>query len=209
MSESIPLPEHKETKKPSERTPEDISEDRLQTTIGILVVVLATFLGICNVKDGNICQAMLKTKSEENDKWAWYQARNIRGDLFSATADSMGFPAPGETDAGKLAREESVNLYRSKASDQYDKKAGLQEDAKKLSQAYDDLNDKDDEFDFCEASLSVALAMYGVTALIKRWWMLYFSLVPSTIGIFMGIAGFTDIAVKQLPIVEPVMKFLS
>ena len=36
---------------------ESAGEGRLHTRVAILVAVAATFMALCNVKDGNICQA--------------------------------------------------------------------------------------------------------------------------------------------------------
>jgi hypothetical protein len=38
------------------------------------VAILATFLGICNVKDDNVVQAMLAAQAEKIDQWNFFQA---------------------------------------------------------------------------------------------------------------------------------------
>ena len=43
-------------------TDKEGKEDRLNSWIAILVALSATFMALCNIKDGNICQAMAETK---------------------------------------------------------------------------------------------------------------------------------------------------
>ena len=67
-------------------TIEELQEDaaehkehaRLNGFVAVTVAILATFLGICNVKDDNVVQAMLAAQAEKIDQWNFFQARNIR-----------------------------------------------------------------------------------------------------------------------------------
>jgi len=56
----------------------------LNTLVAITVSVLATFMGICKVKDDNIVQAMQQAQADKLDHWNFYQARNIRQDVAEA-----------------------------------------------------------------------------------------------------------------------------
>src|SRR5687767_9759382 len=86
---------------PRVKSAEEKSEDRLEALVGVSVVLLATFLGICNVKDGNVVQQMQLKQGERNNLWAWFQARNIRSAVYEGSADELTVPFPGETEAIK------------------------------------------------------------------------------------------------------------
>src|SRR5438309_6603383 len=58
---------------------------RLNTLVAISVALLATFMGICKVKDDNIVQAMQQAQANKIDSYSWYQARNIREEVARAT----------------------------------------------------------------------------------------------------------------------------
>jgi hypothetical protein len=171
----------------------DITESRLETFVGIAVVVLATFLGLSSVKAGNIGQKMQQAQVDRNDHWAWYQARNIRQAVYEATANEFSIPFPGESEDIRRCREAKAADYREKATSQERKMELQMADAKMAEATYETLGAKDDQFDLCEAALAIGLAMMGVTALLKQWWMFYLSLVPSCFGLFMGFAGFAGI----------------
>jgi hypothetical protein len=81
-------------------------------------------------------------------------------------------------------------------------------DAEQAQKEYDELNDKDDQFDLCDASLAISLALMGVTALTKKWWLFFVSLAPAAFGFYMGIAGFCGIDTDAGPI-KALIKLLS
>jgi hypothetical protein len=55
---------------------------------------------------------------------------------------------------------------------------------------YDELNLHDDQFDMADALLSVAIALFGVTALTRKRWLLGIALVFAIFGATFGLAGF-------------------
>jgi ribosomal protein S13 len=54
-------------------------------SVAVTVALLATFMGICKVKDDNIVQAMQQSQANKLDHWAFYQARNIREEVARST----------------------------------------------------------------------------------------------------------------------------
>ena len=148
---------------------ESDSSNRLDTAVGIAVVLLATFLGICSVKAGNIGQKIAARQAKVTSNWAWYQARNIRADVYELAKDT-------EKQAAQQA-----------------KMAELKEQTEAVEKEIEELNALDDKFDLCEAGLAVGLALFGVTALLKRWAMFWAAVVPSALGVAIGVAGFCGV----------------
>src|ERR1700758_867134 len=68
---------------------EEARTRRLNAAVAITVAILATFMGICKVKDDNIVQAMQQAQADKIDNYSWYQARNIREDVARATAAQL------------------------------------------------------------------------------------------------------------------------
>src|SRR5216117_2897488 len=62
---------------------------KLNTLVAISVALLATFMGICKVKDDNIVQAMQQAQADKIDSYSWYQARNIREEVANATVAQL------------------------------------------------------------------------------------------------------------------------
>src|ERR1700682_3453254 len=73
------------------------SKVHLNTLVAISVALLATFMGICKVKDDNIVQAMQQAQADKIDNYFWYQARNVREEIAKATVAQLtaqAFAAP-------------------------------------------------------------------------------------------------------------------
>jgi len=71
----------------------------LNPAVAITVALLATFMGICKVKDDNIVQAMQQAQADKIDHWSFYQARNIREEIGNATLTQLKIQAVAATPA--------------------------------------------------------------------------------------------------------------
>jgi hypothetical protein len=151
--------------------------------------LLATFMGICKVKDDNIVQAMQQAQADKLDHWAYYQARNIRQEVAEATALQLELAKTGATAAQAAAYDEAIASYRAKGADQAKKKDALRAQAETDQKTYDALNYRDDQFDLSDALLAIAIALLAVTALTKLWPLYFVSLLPTFFGVLMGVAG--------------------
>jgi hypothetical protein len=182
-----PVETAEELRADSER---DASHEKLNGFVAITVAILATFLGICNVKDDNVVQAMLAAQAEVIDQWAFFQARNIREEVMLATVEQLTVERVTRSDATQLAAiDASIKKYSDMAKSQNIKK----EEQKALAEAaqvrYDKLNYKDDQFDLAEAAIAIAIALLAITALTHVWWLFWLSMLPSAFGFAIGMAG--------------------
>lgn len=191
-----------------EKKDEKDDDGYLETVVGLMVVILATFLGIVNVKDNNIVQRMELMQADRINNWNWLQARNIRMETYESFANTLAIVPAGESPENAKAREKLIESFRAKASEQDKKMEDLKTKATTSEANYSSLNNLDDQFDLCEAALGIGLAMMGVTALMKVWWMFFVSMVPSAFGLFMGIAGFMGMDTSN-PVVNWFIQLLS
>src|SRR5205085_9035413 len=113
---------------------------RLNTWVAISVALLATFMGICKVKDDNIVQAMQQAQADKIDNYSWYQARNIREDVAKSTVTQLQAAEAAAAPPAKAAFEEKIKTYQAIAAEQADKKKIQQADADKADKTYNELN---------------------------------------------------------------------
>ena len=73
----------------------DRDRSRLNTRVAITVALLATFLGVCKIKDDNIVQAMQQAQADRLDHWNFYQARNVRQEVAAAAAVQLKLASAG------------------------------------------------------------------------------------------------------------------
>ncbi|MGC4047017.1 MAG: DUF4337 domain-containing protein [Armatimonas sp.] len=160
------------------------------SAIALLVAIAATFMAVCNIKDGNIVQAMAQAQSRSVSKWSQYQSKSTKQNLAESTVASLEVvaitaPATARPEIQKRLAFEKGEVTR------YEKEKGeIKDEAEGLEKEYDRLNIHDDQFDMAEASLSVALALFGVSALTRKRGLFIFAMVLAAIGVSLGLSGF-------------------
>jgi hypothetical protein len=161
---------------------------RLNAAVAITVAVLATFMGICKVKDDNIVQTMQQAQADKLDHWAFYQARNLRQEVAEATRTQLSL-AKLSAPSNAAAYDAAIAKYEALAYEQAQKKEEMKAAAEQDQQHYDAANYRDDQFDLSDALLAIAIAMLAVTALTGLWALYWAALVPTGFGVLMGVAG--------------------
>ena len=168
----------------------DASHEKLNGFVAVSVAILATFMGVCNVKDDNVVQAMLAAHTEKVDQWNFYQARNVREEVMLASVEQMTLAKRGRTDPTDIAAyDEAIARYTAMAKSQNVKKEEQKMLAEQAQIRYDKLNYKDDQFDLAEAAIAVAIALLAITALTHVWWLFWLAMIPSVFGMLIGSAG--------------------
>ncbi len=162
---------------------------RLSTWVAITVALLATFLGVCKVKDDNIVQSMQQAQADKIDHWAFYQARNLREEVAKATLTQLKLAATGAPAAAQASYQEAITSYQKLAAEQAQKKDELRQQAGQDQETYDALNYHDDQFDLSDALVALAISLLALTALTHKQWLYWFALVPTVLGVLMGLAG--------------------
>jgi hypothetical protein len=162
---------------------------RLGSLVAVTVALLATFLGVCKVKDDNIVQAMQQAQADKLDHWNFYQARNIREEVGKATLAQLRLAAETAPAEMRPKYADAIASYGKLVADQAQKKEELRKQADADQQTYDSLNYRDDQFDLSDALLALAISLLAVTALTHKRWLYFAALVPTTFGVLMGLAG--------------------
>src|SRR6058998_3492088 len=81
------------------------SRNRLNMMVAVTVAMLATFLGVCKVKDDNIVQTMQQAQADKLDHWNFYQARNIREEVAASTVAQLKLAAGSSPERQAAYRE--------------------------------------------------------------------------------------------------------
>jgi hypothetical protein len=172
----------------------DAGNDPLNRRISIIVALSATFLSICNVKDSNICQAMQQAQAESIDTWNYFQSKSTKGHLAEAAAAELEAIAVSVHEPEGLKAVEALReKWKADAARYEADKKGVEEKARAAEARYQALNFRDDQFDIAEASLSLAVALRGVTALTRQKWLLWVGASFAAFGALMGVCGFAGL----------------
>ncbi len=162
---------------------------RLNTYVALTVAIIASFTGICKVKDDNLVQTMEQAQADKIDHWSWYQALHIREETtsqhISALTLGMQTAAAPQQELYKAALKEAD----ARLSHLDGQKKEMETSAKADQEKYDALNYRDDQFDLSDAMLAIAISLLAITALVQKRWLYVLALVPSGLGILMGLSG--------------------
>lgn len=162
---------------------------RLNMLVAVTVAILAAFMGICKVKDDNIVQDMQQAQVNKLDRWAFYQARNIREEVAKSTIVQLQLAAIGRPPNERAAYQTAIQHHEEVAAEQNKKKEELRKQAEQDQKDYDAANFIDDQFDLSDALLAIAISLSAVTALTHQRWLYYVALVPAGFGMLMGLSG--------------------
>ena len=173
--------------------------------MAITVALLATFMGICKVKDDNIVQAMQQAQADKLDHWQFYQARNIREEIAKSTLIQLRLQALAAPPKAEAAYQEKIAAYEVLAKEQHQKKDELKTQAESDQTAYDALNFKDDQFDLSDALIAIAISLLAVASLTQLPWLFLLALVPSGFGVLMGLSGLLGLGIHP----DVLIKLLS
>src|SRR6478609_3959831 len=165
----------------------EAKDKRLNRLVAMTVVILSVFMGVSNIKDGNIVQAMAQAQANALDSWGEYQATRTKTHVAEAARTEIAVLSganPSPQAAAALAKfDSSIAKYQHEAPE-------LAAHARGYSAQYDSLNVHDDQFDASEAAIATAISMAAVAALAESFWLLVGGWVFGAFGLFMGICGF-------------------
>jgi hypothetical protein len=164
------------------------SESRFLSAIALLVAIIATFMALCGVKAGNLGQAMAEAQANMVNSWSYFQAKSTKQNLAEATLVQLQMQR--SANGASPALDAQIAKYEANVKRYEVEKNEIKAQAEGFQTKYQSLNLHDDQFDLSDASLSVAIALLGITALTKKRWLLAFAIAFMLFGMFFGLAGF-------------------
>jgi tRNA splicing ligase len=173
-----------------QETIEPAGNSKINAMVAIMVAITATFMALCNVKDGNIVQAMDQAQARGIDSWSYFQAKSTKQAIAENSLKMLK--------AQNSSLNETIIKDFEKEIARYDKeKAVIKAQAENNQREYEAINLFDDQFDMTDALLTIAIAMFGITALTQKKWLLYFASAVSLIGIILGLTAFMKISLHS------------
>lgn len=181
--------------KPDRDSQQQSAQNKLNALVAVTVACLATFMGICHVKDDNIVQGMQQAQADKIDHWAFYQARNIRAEIASSTVAQLQLQSVNTSGSQKAQYDAQIKNYQAIVTKQEKEKGQLKHQAEEDQKTYDALNFHDDQFDLADAAISIAISLLAVTALTNKFWLYLIALLPTGFGLIMGLAGLFNLGI--------------
>jgi len=165
----------------------EAKDKRINRLVALTVVVLSVAMGLGNIKDGNIVQAMAQAQANSLDRWNEYQATRTKLHIVETARAQLGAAPPS------AAVQKTISGFDVDAAKYNAESPKLSAEAKGFANQYDALNVHDDQFDAAEASLATAISIAAVAALTESWVPLVAAWVIGVFGLFMTICGFAGL----------------
>jgi hypothetical protein len=165
----------------------------LNTAISIAVALAGTFMALCNVKAGNVSQAMQDAQSRRVNEWSYYQAKSTKQNLAEGTVEqlkSLRALSGGAAPEAVAELDRKIVDFQKKVERYEREKEEIKRNAEGHQNQYETLNKVDDQLDLSDAAISVGIALSGVSALVRRRSLFAAALVFLGVGTVMGLAGF-------------------
>ncbi len=197
-----------EMAEPEEDSAKDKARSRLNAMVAITVALLATFLGVCKVKDDNIVQAMQQAQAKSISAWSTFHAKSTELKVLTGSIDQLEILSTGQNPAVTARADAHIKEMRGKVDEEQKEKQNWQDEGKKEDGLYDDLNYKDDQFDLSDTLSAIAISMLAVTALTQKRWLYWIALVPTLLSVLMGAAGLFNLKIHPDAITNLLSFFL-
>ena len=187
---------------------EDRAENQAAETFrnraALMIAIMAAILAVGGLGGGNATDDMIGNNIKASDTWAFYQAKNVRQTMYKIEAEKLktslaaGLVAPAERPSAEARLkdyEATIARYDSEP-DPNDPSRGegkkeLSATARGYEAAFEQAAQRDDNFDFAEVLLQLALVLGSVAILAVNRWILITSAALGTLGALLTLNGFT------------------
>jgi len=147
-------------------------EGRLNNLIAILAVLTATLMALANIRGGVAQQEAAILRIQINDSWDYYEAKSVK--LHLAENTMVILQALAARDGGTAKALAGPIAVQEAAARTYDQeKTALEQETKGMEKASSGLNRRHETFSIGEALLSVAICLFGLSALTRHRGLLW------------------------------------
>ena len=170
----------------------------LNSRVGVAVAIAATVMALTNIVGSEVVQEMNLTASEVNNAWAYFQAKSTKQHLAENSRELL--EAQGELTPGNAAVLKSRLSHYQADVERYDKeKSVIQRQAETLESRRTLLQSRAERFAIAEAAFSLSLALFGLTALTQKRWLLGLGVVFATAGLLAASTAVFSVGLSHHP----------
>jgi DNA repair exonuclease SbcCD ATPase subunit len=170
----------------------------LNSRVGVAVAISATVMALTNIVGGEVVQEMNLTASEVNNAWAYFQAKSTKEHLAENSMQLL--EAQGDlTPSAASVLKPKLDRYRSDVARYEKEKTTIQKQAEALEGRRSLLEARAGRFGIAEAAFSLSLALFGLTALTQKKWLLGLGLVFATAGLLASTSAVFSVGLRHPP----------
>ena len=183
---------------------EKADEAQFANRAALLIAAMAAVLAIGGLGGGNATDDMMIGNIRASDTWAFYQAKNIRQTAYEIEAAELESRLVGASGAQAEDLNQRIARYREKVARYDDEpdpaapndplkgegKKQLKAQAQAFEAVRDRASEQDNNFDYAEVVLQLALVLGSVAILAGNRAVLAISAVLGAVGTVLTLNGF-------------------
>jgi len=148
--------------------------------IGLTTAVVGVLMAVATMLGHRAHTREVVLQTEVNDKWGYYQAKNIRSHMYAADAKLAKLMPNGETLVEDFAKDSEKQKKDAEE---------IRKDAEKLTEETHLMEHKANFFDFSELAMVISVVLCSIALLSenKMFWKLSF--ITTLVGVGLGIWG--------------------
>ncbi len=165
---------------------EDVAEGNWSKYLAITTAIIAVLAALASLQSGTFSNEALLEKnnailaqSKESDQWNYYQAKGIKKNL----ADSFY----QQTNDSKLKQQ--VDKYAKEQEDIQKQALDYQKQVEEANKRSEQLFGKHHKLAFAVTLFQIAISLSAITALLKKRWLWYLSILLTIAGIYFSLVG--------------------
>jgi Domain of unknown function (DUF4337) len=168
----------------------------LNSRVGVAVAISATIMALTNIVGGDVAQEMNLTASEVNNAWAYFQAKSTKEHLAQNSFELLSAQGDLTPDAAPVLKPR-LERYRGDVARYESEKTAIQKQAEALEARRALLQARADRFGIAEAAFSLSLALFGLTALTQKKWLLGMGIVFATAGLLASTSAVFSVGLRH------------
>lgn len=165
---------------------EHAKENPALAPVSVTMAILAVLVAVATLLGHRAHTEEVVLQAKASDKWAYYQAKNIRRHEDEIAADVISIQPT--TDAAALAKVR--DKYSNEAARYKDEQKGIEDEARELEAEVGAEMHRADRYDLAEVFLDIGLVITSITLLSGRrlFWLAGIGL--AAIGLGLAVTGF-------------------
>jgi hypothetical protein len=181
-------------------------EARFRNRAALQIAIIAAVLAVGGLGGEKSRDEMVASNIKASDSWSFYQAKNVRQNMYALAADQLkaevdaGTP-PGPAQAAAAARLKKYQSTVTRYEDEPDPKAPQDETkgegkkqlkarAQSYEHAYEEASARNESFDWAQTALQLAVVLGSVAILALNRWILFASAALGVIGALLVLNGY-------------------
>ncbi|MDD2368052.1 MAG: DUF4337 domain-containing protein [Sulfuricurvum sp.] len=156
----------------------------LSTVFFAVCATLATFKG------GGYSTQSIMNQSKASDNWAYYQAKNIKEDLYKLQSEKLEMDKIGKDQKTVDLYQNKINDYKSKIEKYENEKKEIKSAAEGFETTRDQTQAHAKNFGMAVIFLQITILLSTIAGLLKKKYIWYIGLGSGLIGIGYFINGF-------------------